>query len=113
MKRLLLICLPIILLFTAGCYSRRHLDRSPKRRPPVREKKVHRNSRNNSDNQLFDTVFHRKPQRYEGSNLSPAERKMLESNDVRFDKDARNVRRQNQNNRSKDWVFGTKNGSYF
>lgn len=113
MKRFLLICLPIIMLVSAGCYSRRSLDRSPKRKAPVREKKVHRNSRRTSDDKLFDTIFHRKPQRYEGSSLTPNERKLLEGNDPRFDQDARKVRRQNQNNRSKDWVFGTKNGSLF
>lgn len=113
MRRFLIFCLPVIMIFTVGCYSRRGLDRKPKKQAVQRDKKSSANNRRSSGNQLFDSIFHRKPQRFEGSSLTPEERRIMESNDVRFDQDARKVRQKNQNNRGADWVFGTKNGSYF
>lgn len=110
MKHLLLLLLCLAPLFFTGCYNRRALDRRPHK--PVPKAPPRRNAARD-DNQLFETIFHRKPQRYENSNLTPAERRLMEENDVRFDRDARDVRRKNRSNRDKDWVFGTKDGSYF
>ena len=110
MKNILPVIL-LILLAATGCYNRRALSRR-RQEPPKQHHNIQRD-RNKNDGRLFDSVFHRDPHRLENSNLSPAERKMIEENDLRNDKDMLKARERYKDSRNQDWVFGTKNGSVF
>ena len=39
MRKFLIFCLPVIMIFAAGCYSRRGLDRKTKKQVVQKEKK--------------------------------------------------------------------------
>ncbi|MBQ4329879.1 MAG: hypothetical protein IJC27_09140 [Lentisphaeria bacterium] len=110
MKRILILML-LIMLAATGCYNRRALDRRPQPKPKPHHTRQH--DRKKNDGKLFDSVFHRNPHRLENSNLTPAERRLIEEHDLRNDRDLNKARKKYGDTRNQDWVFGTKNGSVF
>ena len=108
----------LLLLLAAGCRSTSSIDRTPARKPqPVKAVPTqNRPAPQRGEDPLFDKIFNRNPQNFEGSSLlSPKERDMLRENDVRRDPLIKRMHDDNRQKRNsgKDWVFGTKNGSYF
>ena len=110
MKNIIIIML-MILLSATGCYNRRALNRRPAK--PPKQHHVRQHERKKDDGKLFDSAFHRNPHRLENSTLTPAERRMIEENDLRNDRDLDKARKKYKNTRNQDWVFGTKQGSVF
>lgn len=109
----------ILSVAAAGCYHADELDRStPAKRSSARTPAKPRQKRSSEQqNPLFEAVFHRNPQsKDDGSSiLTLQERELLRQNSVADDPAVRKLhnQRQQQENNQKDWVFGTKNGSYF
>lgn len=106
-------------VFISGCRSTSSIDRKP---APLKPQAVRsgaasrRDAAKSGGDPFFDAVFHRKPQNYEeNSSFTGKERKMLHDNDVRRDPIVRTLHERGQKERTgnKDWVFGTKDGSYF
>ena len=118
MKKIILAGLIAMSVFS-GCYHSQELEREPaKVRSNSGRKQIktprHRNNNDGKD-PLFEAVFHRNQQDYSDSSLSQAERELLKQNRTGDDpvvRELHNNRRKSANDRQ-DWVFGTKNGSYF
>ena len=109
MKKLLFLIPAVAILIFSGCYNRHALDRRPQ--PPKKQFLQHKQQKESGE--LFDSVFHNKQQRFENSSLSEQEKKMIENNDSRNDREIRKIRDKNRNSKNQDWVFGTGNGSIF
>ncbi len=124
-KNFLLAILLMVMVFSAvSCRSTSSLDRTPRKKSSKvyknsmqKKKKAAKTPRDASDDPLFDAVFKRKPQKHEGmSSLSDKERAMIQDmqsgNDMPQTRSVREKMNKSATER-KDWVFGTKNGSYF
>ena len=124
-KNFSLAILLMVMVFSAlSCRSTSSLDRTPRRKSSKvyknsmqKKKKASKTPRDASDDPLFDAVFKRKPQKHEGfSSLSDKERSMIQDmqsgNDMPGSRSVREDMKKSSTGR-KDWVFGTKNGSYF
>lgn len=113
----------IILLFSAfmilicGCRSASSLDRKPvpKRAVKTTSRQVQKKRNMPDEDPLFNTIFHRKPQKFEKSGLSSREQELLREQDISKDPALRQMHRKQKKSSSgrSDWVFGTENGSYF
>lgn len=111
----------VLCLLITGCRSASELDRkSSPRRKSVRSGAVQKAPRmtkaNESNDPAFDMLF-RKKQKHDGASvLSDSEKKMMQlgaGEDASALHYARGRERIKENNRQKDWVFGTKEGKYF
>ena len=110
-----------------GCKSAHSLKRTPapRKRSTVKmqQKKVNTapqpkaiRRKNNNDDPLFEAIFHRNPQQLDkDSKMTIEEQRLLRRGDISKDPAVKRVYQQGQRdrNRSSDWVFGTKNGSFF
>ena len=115
----------LLLFISAGCRNFYASQRTPQRRSiPVRRQLARpqqrpqqaSGKRKQADIDLFETVFHRNPQDFSAdSHLSENEREIMRRYDSSRDPAVREF--QNRNSRSagerSDWVFGTRNGSFF
>ncbi len=109
MKNFLSLISMAAMIILSGCYNPQALERKvPQKKNPqrLREKKQ-------ANGELFDKVYHRSQERFENSSLSAKERKMIENNDSRNNREIRKIREKNRNTKNQDWVFGTENGSLF
>ena len=105
-------------IFLCGCYyNPKALDRTPQpRKTAVKTVKNRPAAKNSSEDPLFDAVFKRKPQDMsDASVLSDKEKLLLQQSNISQDPTVREMhnRGQKSGNKRSDWVFGTKNGSYF
>ena len=111
-----LLIIPVIILFS-GCRSAASLDRKPVKKAPAKKMVNQQNKQIDQDKDpLFDAVFKRKPQQLDGdSKLSDREKKLLRQSDVSQDPYVKQLHKNEKKNRQQgaDWVFGTKDGSYF
>lgn len=107
------------MLLVSGCRSGAELDRkktAPRQTGKVRavpEKRSVNRKKSDSNDPVFDMLFRRK-QEYDGASvLSDSEKAMLRrSSGEESVRSVRGGERIQENNRQKDWVFGTKNGRY-
>ena len=125
MKFLVFLLVFTSLFISSGCSSFYSLRRTSQRRsiptrrqaaPQQRPAPQAASRRQQSDVDLFNTVFRRNPQDFSAdSHLSTAEREALRQHDASRDPAIRELR--NRANRPSgersDWVFGTRNGSFF
>jgi hypothetical protein len=101
----------ITALLFSGCMSANSLNRkAPAKKVPVK-KAVHKpKKRNNqSEDPLFDAIFHRNPQKHDDdSRLSAKEKELLRRSGAANEQDIKNVRREQMGNKpqGKNWVFG-------
>ncbi len=124
MKLLLRLLIFTSLFIAAGCTSFYSLRRTSQRRSiparrqaaPQQRPAASTTSRRQADVDLFNTVFNRNPQDFSAeSHLSSAERDALRQHDISRDPALREIRHREQRPGSErsDWVFGTRNGSFF
>ena len=125
MKSILPIFMLFLLIISSGCRSYYAMRRTPQRRSiPARRQVASPQQRpsqsgprrQQADIDLFETIFHRNPQDFSAdSHLSEAERDALRQHDISRDPAIRELHNRgthSQGERS-DWVFGTRNGSFF
>ena len=108
-------------LLICGCRSASTLDRkkSPRRQsihPGTVRQTPRTVKRNESNDPACDMMF-RKKQKHDGASVLSEEEKMMMQQGAGEDASAlhhvRGRERIRDNNRQKDWVFGTKEGKYF
>ncbi|MBQ9803274.1 MAG: hypothetical protein IJW35_00365 [Lentisphaeria bacterium] len=111
---LFLLALPLLI---CGCRSSRSLERRPHKKSvtEVPARPIQKKRDLPDDDPVFNAIFHRKPQKFENSTLSGREQELLRQQDISRDPALRKIRREQKNSSGgqSDWVFGTKNGSYF
>lgn len=109
MKYLPLLVITAILF--SGCMSANSLERkAPAKKVPAK-RAVHKPAKrkNQSEDPLFDAIFHRNPQNKDAdSKLSAKEKELMRRNNTANDRDIKNVRREQMGNKpqGKNWVFG-------
>ena len=109
MKYLPLLVITAILF--SGCMSANSLERkAPAKKAPAK-RAVHnpQKRKNQSEDPLFDAIFHRNPQNKDAdSKLSAKEKELMRRNNTANDRDIKNVRREQMGNKpqGKNWVFG-------